>query len=68
MKLLKRILRHDGINLAGTVSSRSAVRGIIPGEGKRLLMVFSATRGDYKFLPKLRRLSMIRTARPAWPC
>ncbi len=49
MKLLKRILRHDGINLAGKVSSRSAVRGIIPGEGKRLLMVFSATRGDYKF-------------------
>ncbi len=48
MKLLKRIIRRKGINLKGKISFRTAVRGIILSDGK-LLMIYSAAKGDYKF-------------------
>ncbi|HZK35276.1 MAG TPA: NUDIX domain-containing protein [Bacillota bacterium] len=48
MKLLKRIIRKQGIKLDGKTIYRKAVRGVIV-EGRTLLMVYSSKDGDYKF-------------------
>jgi 8-oxo-dGTP pyrophosphatase MutT (NUDIX family) len=48
MKLLGEIYRAEGLHLSGRTYYREAVRGIIHKNGK-LLMIFSAARGDYKF-------------------
>lgn len=48
MKLLKEIVRKQGINFEGKTIYREAVRGIIIN-GKKLLMIHSAKDGDYKF-------------------
>lgn len=48
MRLLKEIFRKDNVNKYGKAICREAVRGIIPKDGK-LLMVYSSKDGDYKF-------------------
>lgn len=48
MKLLKEILRRPGMSTVGKTLQREAVRGIILGEN-RLLMIYSTREGDYKF-------------------
>ena len=48
MKLLKKIVRTQGINFEGETIYREAVRGIILN-GKKLLMIYSSKDGDYKF-------------------
>ncbi len=48
MKLLKEIIRKQGINFDGKTVYREAVRGVII-RNKTLLMVYSSKDGDYKF-------------------
>jgi 8-oxo-dGTP pyrophosphatase MutT (NUDIX family) len=48
MKVLGEIHHKPGLRLQGRTITREAVRGII-AEGNRLLLVFSANVGDYKF-------------------
>jgi ADP-ribose pyrophosphatase YjhB (NUDIX family) len=48
MKLLKEIVRKQGINFGGKAIYREAVRGVII-KNKTLLMVYSSKDGDYKF-------------------
>ncbi len=48
MRLLKEIMRQDGLALDGKALCRGAVRGII-ANGRRLLMIHSSTNGDYSF-------------------
>lgn len=48
MKLLKEIVRKQGINFEGETIYREAVRGIIINH-KKLLMIYSSKDGDYKF-------------------
>lgn len=48
MKLLKEIMRKQGVNTVGRTISREAVRGVIL-KGKSLLLVYSTNVGDYKF-------------------
>ena len=48
MKLLKEIVRKQGINFEGKTIYREAARGIILN-GKKLLMIYSSKDGDYKF-------------------
>lgn len=48
MKLLKEIMRQEGIKKEGKTIYREAVRGIIINE-RKLLMIYSAKNGDYKF-------------------
>ena len=48
MKLLKEIVRKQGINFDGKTIYREAVRGVII-KGKPLLMIYSPKDGDYKF-------------------
>ena len=48
MKILTEIHRRAGINLKGKTIYRTAVRGVIL-RGKKLLMIHSASVGDYKF-------------------
>jgi 8-oxo-dGTP pyrophosphatase MutT (NUDIX family) len=48
MKLLREFCRGEGLNLAGKVISRQAVRAIILN-GEQILMVYSPVNHDYKF-------------------
>jgi 8-oxo-dGTP pyrophosphatase MutT (NUDIX family) len=48
MPILTTIHRADGIDVHGKTVSRTAVRGVIL-RGRDLLMIHSATVGDYKF-------------------
>lgn len=48
MKLLKKVIRQEGINLEGKTIYRDAVRGVII-KGKKILMIYRAKSGDYKF-------------------
>ena len=48
MKLLREFCRGEGLNLAGIVISRQAVRAIILN-GEQILMVYSPVNHDYKF-------------------
>lgn len=48
MKLLKEIMRKQGINLAGKTIYREAVRGVIIKD-RTLLLIYSEKDGDYKF-------------------
>lgn len=48
MKQIGEIFHKSGLNVHGRTITREAVRGIIT-ERNRLLMVFSANVGDYKF-------------------
>ena len=48
MKLLKEIVRKQGINFDGNTIYREAVRGVIIKD-KTLLMIYSSKDGDYKF-------------------
>lgn len=48
MKLLKKIVRKQGINFDGKTIYREAVRGVIIKD-KTLLMIYSSKDGDYKF-------------------
>lgn len=48
MKLLKEIIKEQGINFDGKVIYREAARGVIIKD-KTLLMVYSSKNGDYKF-------------------
>jgi 8-oxo-dGTP pyrophosphatase MutT (NUDIX family) len=48
MKRIGEIYHKPGLHLHGRTIAREAVRGII-AEGTRLLMVYSANVGDYKF-------------------
>ena len=48
MKILTEIHRSAGINIHGRTIQRTAVRGVIL-RGSELLMIYSATVGDYKF-------------------
>ena len=48
MKLLKEIIRKQGINFDGKTIYREAVRGVI-FRNRALLMVYSPKNGDYKF-------------------
>jgi len=48
MELLAEIFHSEGINLAGKAVTRNAVRGIVVDHDK-LLMIYSAKNGDYKF-------------------
>jgi 8-oxo-dGTP pyrophosphatase MutT (NUDIX family) len=48
MKIITEIHRAEGIKLNGKTVHRTAVRAVIL-RGQDLLMVFSSTRGDYKF-------------------
>lgn len=48
MKLLQEIVRHPGLNFQGRTLQRKAVRAIILKD-RKLLMVYSAKKGDYKF-------------------
>lgn len=48
MKILTEIFRTEGINLNGKTTHRTAVRAVIL-RGLKLLMVYSANVGDYKF-------------------
>jgi len=48
MKLLKEIIRKQGINFDGNTIYREAVRGVVIN-GKTLLMIYSSKDGDYKF-------------------
>jgi 8-oxo-dGTP pyrophosphatase MutT (NUDIX family) len=48
MRLLKEIVRKQGIDLQGKTIYREAVRGVIINN-KNLLMIHSRVNGDYKF-------------------
>jgi len=48
MKLLKEIIRKQGINFDGKTIYREAVRGVVIKD-KTLLMIYSSKDGDYKF-------------------
>jgi 8-oxo-dGTP pyrophosphatase MutT (NUDIX family) len=48
MRLLKEITRREGLNTQGKILCREAVRAIVVNEQK-LLMIYSAKIGDYKF-------------------
>jgi 8-oxo-dGTP pyrophosphatase MutT (NUDIX family) len=48
MKILTEIQRANGINTNGKILHRTAVRAIVQ-RGRELLMVYSASVGDYKF-------------------
>jgi 8-oxo-dGTP pyrophosphatase MutT (NUDIX family) len=48
MKLLMKIFHDEGLNLEGPVLKRDAVKGIIR-EGCKLLMIYGANGGGYKF-------------------
>ncbi len=48
MKLLKEIVRMQGLNLDGKAIHRDAVRAVII-EGRRLLLIYSPKDRDYKF-------------------
>jgi 8-oxo-dGTP pyrophosphatase MutT (NUDIX family) len=48
MRILAEIHRSEGINIAGKIIYRNAVRGVIL-RGSDLLMVYSSNIGDYKF-------------------
>lgn len=48
MMLLKEIIRSHNLDLSGNTLLREAVRGVIVKENK-LLMIYSAKEGDYKF-------------------
>lgn len=48
MRILAEIHRSEGINMAGKIIYRNAVRGVIL-RGSDLLMVYSSNIGDYKF-------------------
>jgi hypothetical protein len=48
MKLLKEIVKKQGINFDGKAINREAVRGVIIKNNK-LLMIYSSKDGEYKF-------------------
>lgn len=48
MKILKEIVRKQGINFDGETIYRVAVKGVII-KGKTLLMIYLLKDGDYKF-------------------
>jgi len=48
MELIKEIFHKPGIRKDGKTIRREAVRGII-ADGKKLLMIYSAKNGDFKF-------------------
>jgi 8-oxo-dGTP pyrophosphatase MutT (NUDIX family) len=48
MKLLKEIFRDPGLNLSGRTLERRSAKAIIR-QGRRLLMIYSASGGGYKF-------------------
>ena len=48
MRLLAEIHRHPNLNLAGRTITRNSVKAIIP-DGRKLLLVYSAKFGAYKY-------------------
>ena len=48
MRLLKKFICKEGLNLQGRIFAREAVRGIIRDQ-RKVLMIHSTQAGDYKF-------------------